>query len=187
MMAKYKVFKGKKFFWGFRCNIIGLNKKNFNVKAMFSENCTYKLNENYDQVNKLTGQSFNLFPFYDKNSKSFKSGHHKNSVRFGWRCLNSEDIEIVAYAYIDKIRKQEVIASIKPEEWVHLNFIETGSEYIFTIVQEDGETNVVKFKKTTTKKGFMGLFIYRLYPYFGGRIAAPHKMNIYLKYLKKFA
>jgi len=185
-MANFKIKKGKKSFRGPRWNFIGKNKKEFNTKAYFHQDCGYRLNENYDQINKLTGWSYNFFPFYDKENKSWKPGHHKNSVRFGWRCVDGIEIEILAYAYIDGVRRSKKLLEMNTEEWVHLNFKETDSYYIFKIIRENGESSIARFKKNTTQKGFLGLFISRLYPYFGGRIASPHNMSIELKYFKKF-
>ncbi len=186
-MANFKVKKGKKFFWGPRLNFFTKNHREFHVRAFFMDDCKYQLNENYDQINKLTGQSYNLMPFYDRDTKSWKPGHHKNSVRFGWRCLDGERIEILAYVYIDKVRKDRVLLSIGTGEWVHLSFIETEEYYTFNALSEEGEGRIVKFKKNNTKKGFLGLFINRLYPYFGGQMAAPHDMRLELLYFKKFA
>lgn len=185
-MANFKVKKGKKFFWGSRWNFIGRNKKEFTLMVSFWDNCKYKLTENYDQINKLTGQSFNLFPWYDKIENKFKPGHHKNSVRFGWRCLDGEKIEILAYVYIDGVRNHKLMCSVETGSWVHLNFKETDNFYTFNAIDENGDSSMAKFKKNDTKKGFIGLFINRLYPYFGGSISAPHNMNMTLKYLKKF-
>ena len=183
-MAKFKVKKNKKSFWGPRFNFFGLNKKEFTTKAMFWGDCLYSLDENYNQINKLTGQSFRLFPFYDKENKKWKPGHHKDSVRFGWRCVDGEKIELLAYVYIDGVRKHKKLMSIDIYTWVNLVFKETSSYYIFTVSDSYGNSSVAKFKKNGTKKGFLGLFINRLYPYFGGKIAAPHNMKIELKYLK---
>lgn len=185
-MVNFKVKKGKKFFLGPRWNLIGINKQEFNVKVFFCDNCSYNLVDNYDQINKLTGQSFNIFPWYDKTDKKIKPGHHKNSVRFGWRCVEWGMIEILAYVYIDGVREYKTLSLIKIGSWVHLNFKETNYHYIFNLVDDDGNSSVAKFKKNGTKKGFLRLFISRLYPYFGGIISAPHKMNITLSYLKKF-
>jgi len=185
-MAKFKVKKGKKSFRGPRWNFIGKNREEFNVKALFHQDCGYRLSENYDQINKLTGWSYNFFPFYDKETKSWKPGHHKNSVRIGWRCVNGDDIELLAYVYIDGVRKSKNLLEMGLDEWVHLNFKETESYYTFKVIKENGESSVARFKKNSTKKGFLGLFIYRLYPYFGGKIASPHNMTIDLRYFKKF-
>ena len=185
-MAKFKVKKGKKFFWGPKWNLFDRNRREFNVRALFMDDCVYRLTENYDQINKLTGQSYNLFPFYDKTSKSWKPGHHKNNVRFGWRCIDGIEIEIIAYVYIDGVRREKKMVSINTEEWIHLVFKETDSYYTFIALSENGDGSITKFKKNGTKKGFLGLFINRLYPYFGGKIAAPHNMSVELKYFKKF-
>ena len=57
------------------------------IRVYFFPNCTYQLSENYDQVNKLYG---------------FSEGfHHWNSARTGWRCVDGENIELLAYSYIN--------------------------------------------------------------------------------------
>ena len=185
-MAKFKIKKYKKFFRGPKWNFIGRNKREFNTKTYFYGDCIYRLSENRDQINKLTGWSYKFFPFYDKESKSWRAGHQKDSVRFGWRCIDGEEIEIVAYVYVDGVRKSKSLFSVNQEEWVHLKFKETDSYYNFKVIKENGESSMAKFKKNGTRKGFLGLFIYRLYPYFGGRMPAPHSMTIELKYFKKF-
>lgn len=184
-MANFKVKKGKKFFWGPRWDFFTKNQKEFNARACFMENCKYQLTDNYDQINKLTGHSYNIFPFYDKETKTWKSGHHKNSVRFGWRCLDGENIEVMAYVYIDGVNKSKKLLSIKTGEWVHLGFRETDNYYVFNALSEEGDGYIAKFKKNSTKKGFLGLFINRLYPYFGGKMSAPHNMRLELIYFKK--
>jgi hypothetical protein len=184
-MSNFKVKIGKKFFWGPRWNFFKKKSQEFNVKAYFHADCIYRLTENYDQINKLAGESFRIFPWYDKFEGKIKPGHHKDSVRFGWRCTDGETIEIISYAYIGGARRQKLMGTVNVDEWVHLNFKETDSYYNFKVIAENGESFISKFKKEGTKKGFLGLFINRLYPYFGGKIAAPHNMHITLKYLKK--
>ena len=185
-MADFKVKKGKNFFSGPKWNFFGRRKDEFNVKAIFWGDCKYRLTENYDQINKLTGQSFKILPWYDKVGKKFRPGHHKDSVRFGWRCTDGENIEILAYAYINGLRKSKTLAFVEVDSWVYLNFKETNNYYTFKVIDGDENSSIAKFKKKGTKKGFLRLFINRLYPYFGGRIASPHNMTISLKYLKKF-
>lgn len=183
-MSKFKVKKGRKFFYGPRNWFPERNRDGFVAKVLFHHNCVYRLTDNYDQINKLTGQSFRLFPFYDKKSKSIKPGHHKDSVRFGWRCLDGGKIQLLAYVYINGERKYKELLSVGTGEWVHLKFSETDKFYSFRAMDENGETSVAKFKKEGSKKGFIGLFINRLYPYFGGKKAAPHNMQIELIHIK---
>jgi len=181
-MTKFKVKKGKKFFAGPRWNFIGIDTGEFNVRACFMDDCLYRLSENYDQINKLVGQSYRLLPFYDKKTGSWKPGHQKESVRFGWRCVDGLEIEIFAYAYIGGIRKEKRLLSVKPGEWVHLSFNETKSYYYFRAISENGDAEMLKFRKSKNKKSFLRLFIGRLYPYFGGKVASPHDMTIELMY-----
>lgn len=181
-MANFKVKKGKNFFCGPRLDFIRINKKEFNVKVLFWNDCKYKLIENFDQINKLTGQSFNLLPWYDKIERKFKPGHQKNSVRFGWRCLDGYKIEILAYVYIDGVVEHKSVYSVNACSFVYLNFKETNDYYNFTVINKNNNSSTVKFKKNDTKNGFLGLFINRLYPYFGGKIAAPHNMHITVNY-----
>jgi len=185
-MPNFKVKKGNKFFWGSRCNFFKRNKKEFNVKAYFHSNCVYMLTENYDQINKLTGESFRLFPWYDKVEKRIRPGHHKDSVRFGWRCIDGRTIELLSYVYISGKMSYNIMGSVCVNEWVHLNFKETNGYYNFRIITESGTAFLSKFKKESSKKGFIGLFTNRLYPYFGGKMSSPHSMNITLKYIEKF-
>lgn len=183
-MVKFKVKKGKKFFRGPRWNFFGRNKRKFGAKVCFRENCTYRLTENYDQINKLIGQSFKILPWYDKFDNKMRPGHHKNSFRVGWRCVDGETIELLAYVYIDGARRHKTLLSVKPETWTHIEFSESEKKYTFIAMSEDGEGSIVDFDKTTTKKEILGLFIHRLYPYFGGRVSAPHDMRIDIKHEK---
>ncbi len=184
-MANFKVKRGRKFFMGPRWNFFSRKTNEFNSKAYFHEDCNYRLAENYDQINKLSGQSFRVLPWFDKSEKKIRPGHHMDSVRFGWRCVDGENIELLSYVYIDGSRKHKPMGFVKLGSWVHLNFKETNSYYSFKIISDSGDAYVSKFKKKETRRGFLGLFIHRLYPYFGGKIAAPHNMTIEVKYLKK--
>jgi hypothetical protein len=184
-MVNFKVKKGKKFFWGPRWNFFGIKKKEFNTKVFFHHNCSYRLHENNDQINKLCGQSFRIIPWYDKIEGKLKPGHHKESVRFGWRCVDEDVIEILAYVYVNGVRHFKSLITIEVSSWVHLNFKDLGDSYKLTAITDDGQVGMTIFKKQDSKKGFLGLFIYRLYPYFGGKIPAPHRMDIELEYVKK--
>lgn len=146
----------------------------------FWENCIYTLVENNEQINKLFGFSFNFLPFYDKKDNLWKSGHHKNSIRFGWRYMNN-DIDIFAYAYINGIRYEKFMISTKTSKWIYLSIEEQNNKYVLKSICPNGNSSIVSFEFDELKTGFLGLFIYKLFPYFGGKVSAPHNMTISLK------
>lgn len=133
------------------------------ASVFFSKECLYKLNDNFDQINKLYGVSFGKV--------------HSDSARFGWRCTNEKNIEIFAYCYINKERVYRKICECNVEEWVNLNLIIKPKFYEFTSELPDGEISKIKIEKKGKFK-FYKLFIYKLFPYFGGKIPSPHDMEI---------
>lgn len=138
------------------------------MRVFFKKNCTYKLEENFDQVNKLFG---------------FSEGfHHWNSARIGWRSIDGETIELIAYCYINGKRIIKPMIKCKPEEWVFCNIQNKPSKYVLKAMISEGDcitVSVDKDKKISIYS-FFKLFIYRLFPYFGGKIAAPHDMELCL-------
>jgi len=142
------------------------------VRVCFSKNCTYKLTENFDQINKLYG---------------FSEGfHHWNSARIGWRCVNGVDIELLAYCYLNGKRTSKQLLICKADEWVFCSIQNKNSKYVFRVIVNENQVitaSVDKDKKFSIYSLFK-LFIYRLYPYFGGKISAPHDMDIQLIKLK---
>lgn len=179
---KFKVKKGKKFFKGPKFCFASFKKKNIQARAYFWNNCKYVLKENNTQINKLFGVSFNLFPFFSWEDKKFKPGHHKNSVRFGWRCKDGDKIEIVAYSYLNKELTTKVICEVDCNSWVYFMIEETEMCFRFKVIEGD-KSHMTIFSKGENKL-FSKLFMYKLFPYFGGRVSAPHDMRIDLKYLK---
>ncbi len=137
------------------------------VKVYFQSNCIYKLTENYDQINKLYG---------------FSEGfHHWNSARIGWRCVDGKKIELLAYAYIDGVRITKSMAKVSPESWILCNIQNQSSKYVFKVVTINQNVTISLDKgKKSFLYSFFKLFMYRLYPYFGGKISAPNNMNLYL-------
>ena len=138
------------------------------VRVYFFPSCTYRLSENYDQVNKLYG---------------FSEGfHHWNSARIGWRCVDGENIELLAYCYINGQRVIKPMIKCKPETWVFCNIQNKNSKYVFKALTPNNQSitvSVDKDKKFSVYNLFK-LFMYKLYPYFGGKIAAPHDMSLYI-------
>lgn len=144
----------------------------YSKRAYFTTSCLYRLNENYDQVNKLFG---------------FSEGyHHWNSARIGWRCVDGVNIELLAYCYIDGERIIKPLLACKPNTWVFCNIQNQDSRYIFKAFNSKEKLASVVVEKNSKRSfySFFKLFIYNLYPYFGGKISAPRDMNIYMIPLK---
>lgn len=131
--------------------------------AMFDESAIYTHSESgfQDSKNKLLG-------FSDCNSF-----HHENSARFVWQWLNDR-IEIYAYCYVNGVRREE-----------YLGIAEIGMyhKYMITIEPESyrfsfGDHPPVKIERGTTCE--TGLY-YKLWPYFGGSVPAPHTVRIRIR------
>jgi len=162
-MRQYNIYKGKHYSSGFHIMPLFFKKK-LNFRAYFWENCIYQLTENYDQVNKLYGLSQGM--------------HHNNSARFGWRCTDGKKIEILAYCYVNGERIIKPLLKIKPGEWAHCYLDVNEDNYKFKIIAQNGDAMVSTIAKTTDF-----LLGYKLFPYFGGKIPAPHDMRIDIKKL----
>jgi hypothetical protein len=145
--------------------IIYKQLKNVSYKAYFYRNCTYKLTENYDQINKLFGVS-EIF-------------HHWNSARIGWRCIDGENIELFAYCYINKTRVYKKLITCKTESPVFCEILLQKDEYIFNVLTSEGVGKICHMPRSNFK--FSNLFMYRLYPYFGGHIPSPKFMKLELE------
>jgi hypothetical protein len=126
-------------------------------QIIFTDSCRYNLNSD-DQldINKLFGIGY--FP-----------SHHHNSVRFGWRYdLKQDKIEVLAYWYENKVRKN-----------MPLFFANIGKKYEYNI-------HALKYSHTLSVKNVVGYSVFvpskrygfSLNPYFGGNRRAPHTMKI---------
>lgn len=133
--------------------------------AIFDESCIYELEGNgkYD-INKLFGMSTSYH-------------HHKNSCRFGWRCVDGENIEILAYTYVNSARlDSEVIGTVKPNESFYASIRVYNDKYVYNFNNE-------KLLEVDNTDGRKWWFKYKLYPYFGGNKTAPNEMKIKMKKL----
>ncbi len=134
-------------------------------KVTFTDSCIYKTKDKKNQkdINKLFGLSYGW--------------HHKNSIRFGWRC-NGDRISILAYMYRDDERVNEW------DENIYIEDIDINKEYSFEISFGDGNFLLAIFDKdkligtTILKAGNLYPLGYYLNPYFGGDEKAPHDISI---------
>ena len=117
--------------------------------AIFTESCSYD-DSGYDQVNKLVGISIDKF------------SPHNNSLRIGWRCLDASDvIELLAYYYIEGVRHEEFICTVKTSEAFDYTLsVDDGYSITINSHQWININNVVSEKRNWV-----------LYPYFGGSMA----------------
>lgn len=133
------------------------------IQAKFDKTCLYTLDTNFDQINKLYGLG--------------EGKHHKDSARFGWRCVDGKTIEIMAYTYIRGERQHKKLMDCTVDEWLKLDLYLEKGKYVFIGENEDGERAKVSMPR---RAGFFfgRLFTYKLFPYFGGSVSAPHQMEI---------
>lgn len=153
--------------FGFLPHIKFSFKNEFTFTGSFDENCLYNFDtvDKWD-INKLIGLSTSYH-------------HHKQSVRFGWRCLNGKTIEILAYCY-DKGKRLEkfidhILCEVEPGQEFKLRIKIYPNKFKLTALSNDKCSSVVLLKQGGWK------FKYFLFPFFGGNLKAPHDMNIYLK------
>lgn len=177
-MKAIKIKKGRHYRNFFSCILPRIRfKKRFETEyyVQFDESCKYELSENKTQVNKLLGIGH--------------IHHHINSVRLGWRYIKDIDkIELLPYYYENGER---VIVDNKqtPERKIYvncgevfkvrfiysfnntLNYVQTGIYINDTMVDVH-----LWFNNNDMLKNLP--FLYECFPYFGGKIAAPHRMVI---------
>lgn len=144
-------------------------KNEVKYRCSLDKSCLYEFNDvdDYD-INKLCGFSTTWH-------------HHNQSARFGWRCVDNSQFEILSYSYIDgerKINETEVFGTVLPNEEFEISIKDSGTAYIYSF-KKDNKKRPVNFIHKKKKKWF--LFNYFLYPYFGGNKTAPHDMLIKIK------
>lgn len=133
--------------------------------AKFNETAVYSLGDNSVQsdVNKLMG-------FCDCNSQV-----HENSARFGWRWFNGQ-LEIRAYCYVNSVRVDQLIGVVDLNVYNRFRLERTENAYVFTL---NGQEPVSIQRGNTCNTG-----VYmKLWPYFGGHLAAPQDVVINIKTL----
>lgn len=159
----YKIKKGRHYSSGIN---VGVSVDSiFKYAVKFENNCIYHIdgNDRYD-INKLFGYSTDIY-------------HHIGSVRFGWRCLNNETIEILSYTYDDGKRlDSKVLCEVYPGENFTCILDIKNDKCEYTVINSKGKYTHTDF---LSKKSYK--LKYKLFPYFGGDKCAPHMMNINLE------
>jgi len=143
-----------------------LQSNKLEFEAVFNESAIYDLGDQSLQNNKNK-----LLGFSDCNAF-----HHENSARFAWQWFNGR-LEIYAYCYINGERKEAYMGTVPLNEYNHYELEVTNGEYIFSL----NHGSPISFEREN--KCDNGLY-YRLWPYFGGSVPAPHDVfiDIRMKY-----
>jgi hypothetical protein len=145
----------------------GFDGNSMTFEAKFNQTAVYKTVDpaNQADINKLMGFS------------ACGSFHHENSARFGWRWYNNE-LEILAYAYINGVRVHKLITSVPLDTYVTYEITRKTNGYYFKV----GETTIQIMAAANECAGSED---YILWPYFGGDETAPHKVEIYIQSIKQ--
>ena len=143
------------------------NNLEINTTVSFDDTAKYDIGKDQTDINKLLGFGYNL--------------HHLNSDRIGWRYVSSKDkIELLLYSYNRKERVKKHICYVDINEDVLINFyveFKNGFRYVYSKITTNKK---IYYTKAKFHKPIMVL-LYGLSLYFGGNIAAPHDINVYLK------
>ena len=147
------------------------NNLEINTTVSFDDTAKYDIGKDQTDINKLLGFGYNF--------------HHLNSDRIGWRYVPSKDkIELLLYSYNRKERVKKHICYVDINEDVLINFyveFKNGFRYVYSKITTNKK---IYYTKAKFHKPIMVL-LYGLSLYFGGNIAAPHDINVYLKKLIK--
>ena len=134
----------------------------------FSSSCLYHMATADDAaINKLTGFGLGLF-----------SGPTANSYRFGWDCVkNDGTISIYAFYHVRGRMLSQYMGDVRPDRIYTYTLVKGVQAVSFTVT--DGETRANLYSASAPiGAGRRRSFGWRLYPYFGGQVPAPHDMVI---------
>lgn len=127
--------------------------------VIFQDSCAYTMAYPHNlDINKLFGLSYGY--------------HHHNSIRFGWHSNNG--IQIFAYYYVDGIRKEEWMCTLKTGVQYKMTIIRQSDKYSLVIT---GPDNLLKQKIVNHGLNMVN-YGYELFPYFGGTQKCPQDMII---------
>ena len=140
-----------------------LQNKALAFEAKFNPTAIYDFQDESIQSdkNKLMG-------FCDCNSTV-----HENSARFAWQWFNNR-LEIYAYTYVNGERQEQFIGVVEINEYNHYELALEDSHYVFKL------NNNEPVYMERAKVCLTGVYL-KLWPYFGGHIAAPHDVVIDIK------
>lgn len=140
-----------------------LQSNKLSFEARFDDSAIYDLEDLALQSskNKLLG-------FSDCNS-----AHHENSARFAWQWYNNR-LEIYAYCYVNGERKEAFVGLAELNTFNQFEIELTKNNYVFRL----NESNPVYMERQS--KCETGVY-YKLWPYFGGSVPAPHDIRVEIR------
>ena len=139
---------------------VQLSSMKFMVK--FDSTAIYSNSESHDlgDINKLYGFSDN------------GGNHHEYSARFGWR-WNDGKLRLFGYTYNTSARASHEICSIEIGKVYTCAIKVEGNKYIFSVDQLSHPMS--RLSPTPMATG------YKLFPYYGGDLVAPHDIHIWIR------
>lgn len=143
--------------------IESIQSQSFAFEARFDESAVYDLGDIALQSNKNK-----LLGLSDCNSL-----HHENSARFAWQWFNNR-LEIFGYCYVNGERQESFIGIVNLNEFNRYEIKIQKDSYVFILND---------LEPVTMHRGNvcdLGVY-YKLWPYFGGSVAAPHDVHIEIK------
>lgn len=136
------------------------NEISYKWEVVFDENCKYNIGKDQLDWNKLVGITTHLNP-------------RKHSIRIAWRYGGKNIIELAAYHEEDYKFTYLRLGQVKLGEKA---VVELFFSMNFVRVTINGKPMTYFFKKRK--------WVWRLNPYFGGNVAAPHTMSLKLTKIK---
>jgi hypothetical protein len=172
----------------FRLPHFYLHHKSFYYELQLTDSCKYRFGTYDDNdINKLFGVAFitwgsvwftlkSIWKVIVKRKLSeFKSLHHYNSIRYGWRYdALSNRFEVWRYVYLNGDRFMWYVDGLNVGESVKLEIIPIDLNDTKCTYALGGKYQI--WMPAHSLK-------YKLLPYFGGNRKAPHDMIINLKRL----
>lgn len=140
-----------------------LQRHKLAFEARFDSSAIYDFRDKALQSNKNK-----LMGFADCNSV-----HHENSARFAWQWYNNR-LEIYAYCYVNGERKEAFVGTAELNRYHKFELSMEDDFYVFRLNQEAA----VYIKRGNVCRS--GIY-YKMWPYFGGSIPAPHDVHISIK------
>lgn len=141
------------------------NDAQYDFIFSLDESCEYSLETNHLQINKIAGIAF--------------GPHHVNSIRIGWTG-DLERRDLYAYYYLGGSRFSEKLCEWTPNIRYHATIYRIGQNCLgLRLADFVTGVQLAQLVMVMNNRGLK----YRLGPYFGGKMPAPHDVRVNLEWL----